>query len=273
MDWNWYLFSFKGRINRAKFWLSLPILIGWTVLIIGIMWLIMAGGLMLTRGAHGHDVIKVSLNFGELFTMLGRASHSSPSSRDIVSLLGNLVGMAILTWICLATSVKRLHDRNKTGWWIVLFYVLPWFYDDLVDWLPTQYLPDWLAHSILAVLGAILIVLSIWGIVEMGFLRGTRGPNRFGPDPLADAISIRSVRSRRLSGWWIIVPFFVIPSLLFFPITTVLLGSVVLILYTWGWGPMAPITSRPRWDQTGEIEIAPHIGSPPPGMQVKRGHD
>ena len=22
MDWTWYLFSFDGRINRAKFWLA-----------------------------------------------------------------------------------------------------------------------------------------------------------------------------------------------------------------------------------------------------------
>jgi uncharacterized membrane protein YhaH (DUF805 family) len=26
--------------------------------------------------------------------------------------------------------------------------------------------------------------LSIWGLIEMGFLRGTAGPNRYGPDPL-----------------------------------------------------------------------------------------
>ena len=69
------------------------------------------------------------------------------------------------------------------------------------------------------------------------------------------------------------MPFFVLPGLLFHPIITVLVGSVVLILYVWGWGPMAPITSRPRRDQTGELEIAPHIGSPPPAMHVKRRHD
>jgi uncharacterized membrane protein YhaH (DUF805 family) len=27
-------------------------------------------------------------------------------------------------------------------------------------------------------------VLGIWGFVELGCLRGTAGPNRFGPDPL-----------------------------------------------------------------------------------------
>ena len=28
------------------------------------------------------------------------------------------------------------------------------------------------------------LVISVWLFVEIGFLRGTDGPNRFGPDPL-----------------------------------------------------------------------------------------
>jgi uncharacterized membrane protein YhaH (DUF805 family) len=172
MDWNWYLFSFEGRINRAKFWLSLPILFGWMVLIIAIMWLI----IMLTRGAHGHEVIKVSLNFDELFTMLGRASHQSLSPREIVSLLGNLIGMTVLMWIYLATSVKRLHDRDRSGWWIVPFFILPSFSTEIIQWLPGTMLD--------LPVGFALFILGIWGFIELGFLRGPGRTNLFGPDPL-----------------------------------------------------------------------------------------
>jgi len=28
------------------------------------------------------------------------------------------------------------------------------------------------------------LALWVWAIVELGFLRGTKGPNRYGPDPL-----------------------------------------------------------------------------------------
>jgi uncharacterized membrane protein YhaH (DUF805 family) len=28
----------------------------------------------------------------------------------------------------------------------------------------------------------------IWPVVEFGFLRGTRGPNRYGPDPVASEV-------------------------------------------------------------------------------------
>jgi uncharacterized membrane protein YhaH (DUF805 family) len=29
------------------------------------------------------------------------------------------------------------------------------------------------------------LLFSIWPVIELGFLRGTVGQNRFGPDPLA----------------------------------------------------------------------------------------
>jgi uncharacterized membrane protein YhaH (DUF805 family) len=51
----------------------------------------------------------------------------------------------------LALSVRRLHDLDRSGWWIFL--------------------------ALIPIVGA--IVLIIWHCT-----RGTVGPNRFGPDPL-----------------------------------------------------------------------------------------
>jgi len=31
MDWTWYLFRFKGRINRAKYWLAALIIVCWMI--------------------------------------------------------------------------------------------------------------------------------------------------------------------------------------------------------------------------------------------------
>jgi len=50
----------------------------------------------------------------------------------------------------LAVSVRRLHDIDRTGWWVLLTFT---------------------------VIG--ILVLFAWG-----FMRGTVGANRFGPDPL-----------------------------------------------------------------------------------------
>jgi uncharacterized membrane protein YhaH (DUF805 family) len=187
MDRNWYLFSFEGRINRAKYWLSFPILVGWMLLIMWIMWLIMITALLVTRAPHGQDTINVSFGINEIVTLLGRASHLSLSSREIVSLAGNLFGITVFMWICLATSVKRLHDRDRSGSWIVPFFVLANF---------SRNIQEWLGDSIFSFLiGLALFILCIWGFIELGFLRGTRRINRFGPDPLAEDEDARLRRS------------------------------------------------------------------------------
>jgi uncharacterized membrane protein YhaH (DUF805 family) len=35
-----------------------------------------------------------------------------------------------------------------------------------------------------SLIGILTLIGSIWTLVECGFLRGTAGDNRFGPDPL-----------------------------------------------------------------------------------------
>ena len=44
--------------------------------------------------------------------------------------------------------------------------------------------------------GLAVFIAFIWGLVEMYCLRGTNGPNRFGPDPIAASRSGRSRGSR-----------------------------------------------------------------------------
>jgi uncharacterized membrane protein YhaH (DUF805 family) len=66
--------------------------------------------------------------------------------------------LSLLVWIAaiypsLAVTAKRWHDRDKSAWWILI--------------------------------GLVPLVGVIWTIVENGFLKGTHGPNRFGPDPLS----------------------------------------------------------------------------------------
>ena len=59
----------------------------------------------------------------------------------------------IFLWPSLAVYAKRWHDRDKSGWWSLILFVP--------------------------------IIGFIWFLIECGFLRGTEGPNRFGPDPIA----------------------------------------------------------------------------------------
>jgi uncharacterized membrane protein YhaH (DUF805 family) len=67
-----------------------------------------------------------------------------------------IIGL-LLIWPSLAVYVKRFHDRDKSGWW-VLIALIP-------------------------------IIGFIWIIIELGILEGTDGPNQFGPDPLGRGIA------------------------------------------------------------------------------------
>lgn len=60
-------------------------------------------------------------------------------------------------WPALAIAIKRWHDRDKSGWWILI--------------------------------GLIPIIGPIWVLIETGLLPGTDGPNQYGPDPLAAGIA------------------------------------------------------------------------------------
>ena len=82
-----------------------------------------------------------------------------------------------MSWIsAFAIGIKRLHDRDKSGWLIVLFYLAPSILGGIANTTEQA--------VVCFVLGLASFVISIWGLVELGFLRGTVGPNPYGPDPL-----------------------------------------------------------------------------------------
>ena len=71
-------------------------------------------------------------------------------------IVGSIVAFVVVVaavWISLAVAVKRYHDRGKAGWWILI--------------------------TLVPVIG------GLWYLIECGFLRGTIGPNAYGPDPLS----------------------------------------------------------------------------------------
>ena len=120
------LFSFEGRANRAKFWLvALLIFVAEIILVAAIF------GAELTSG----DPEKMAAAVGPLAAII------------------LAIFVIAATWISIAVAVKRYHDRNKSGWWVLIVFVP--------------------------------VIGGLWYLIECGFLRGTAGPNRYGPDPLA----------------------------------------------------------------------------------------
>ena len=139
MDWKFIFLSFQGRLNRKPYWLGTIAIL--SLIIIGVFGVtFLAGG--------GGGVVAIGVIY------------------------------LLLLWPTLAISVKRLHDRDKSAWWLVVFYVVP----ALLNVLGEAGDGDGVGAIIFGLGG---LAISIWALVELGFLRGTVGANRFGPDPLA----------------------------------------------------------------------------------------
>ena len=188
MGWVWFLFRFKGRINRAKLWLGLLVIFGAMISL-----LVLVGCVGMLFGAAG----SFSLNVDDVFKVVDPATYRSLSSTAIPILITKAAGTSLFLWVYLAISIKRLHDRDKSGWWMVPFFVIPGLYNQFEDRLPNSY-------PVLA-LGLMIGVLLFWGIIEIYFLRGSPRTNRFGSSPLPKIQgrprdSARDT-SRTTSGW------------------------------------------------------------------------
>ena len=118
MNFQQFYLTAQGRVNRKQWWL-------WLMLPIFVISLILSG----IDGAIG-----------------------TGSPRGGGGLLSGIWGLISLIPAILV-DIKRWHDRDKSGWWMLIVLV------PVIGW--------------------------IWFIIELGFLKGTPGPNRFGP-PVAD---------------------------------------------------------------------------------------
>jgi uncharacterized membrane protein YhaH (DUF805 family) len=198
MDWTWYLFGFKGRINRAKYWLAGLIILSFMIIFVALVQLsLMINFVAHAMGtAHGKGEVSFGFDLDDIFTVLDPAAWRALSFAKLPMLLVKATGMVLSLWIFIATSIKRLHDRDKSGWWMVPFIAVPSLHDHFSDLLPGSYFA--------LISGAIMLVLMIWGFVELYFLRGTKWTNRYGPDPLGkEQMRARSVQERlRASTPW-----------------------------------------------------------------------
>ena len=86
------------------------------------------------------------------------------------------VGLAAAAFLLslIIVAVKRLHDRDKSAWWLAIFYGVPLLLDSA-------------AYAVGANLALFFVapaaLINLWALIEFGLLRGSLGPNRFGVDP------------------------------------------------------------------------------------------
>jgi uncharacterized membrane protein YhaH (DUF805 family) len=192
MDWTWYLFRFDGRINRALLWQALLI-----VSVLACMLGMIDQAIKVLNGSTTFAFnFKVDLDFGvdDIFNVVDPRAYRLPASAGRARLILKVLGTSLFLWIYLATAIKRLHDRDRSGWWIVPFFFVPTLFDQFSDLLPTE------SNWVLA-LAWTMHIPWFWGLVEMFIVPGTSGNNRFGPDPLAQDEDSSASSLRSVQGW------------------------------------------------------------------------
>jgi len=118
MNFKQFYLSADGRVNRKQWWLKLILPI---------------------------FVISIVLSIVDFAT-----GHYDPQEK--IGLFTGIFGLIALV-PSIFVYIKRFHDRDKSGWWVLI--------------------------ALIPIIGA------IWLLIECGFLKGTPGPNRFGP-PVTD---------------------------------------------------------------------------------------
>ena len=139
-------FSFTGRVNRAKYWVAIVVFI---------------------------IIALISLT-------VGYVGEETPA----LHVLGFVIDIALLI-AGLAVGAKRLHDRDKSAWWLLVFYILP---SVLLVIGALMFFYGIGAESAGGVIGNVVFYalglgVLIWAIVELGFLRGTIGAEPVWPRP------------------------------------------------------------------------------------------
>ncbi len=157
--------TFSGRASRAEFWwYSLAI-----VVLVAVLWFGVVRSALIAAANNGQATTLATALFGG------------------VGLFAFVAGLAVIL-PTVAVQVRRLHDTGRSGWWVGGYYLLY-----LVYVLAALGLMGAMASGaesaastgLVMLIGLLGLAIFAYFVVLLVFfiLPGTKGPNRYGPDP------------------------------------------------------------------------------------------
>jgi uncharacterized membrane protein YhaH (DUF805 family) len=165
-----------GRIGRQSWWIGTIILI---VVVFILSWLVL-------------PIIGLSINPNDL-----AAAASDPAALSAVissgiskAAWGSLIIFLLAAYPTYALGVKRRHDKDNNGLDVIIYLAigaLAILLQALGMTMTTVEMGGMVVPTMNAIGWVISVVQLIFGIyllVMLGFLKGTTGPNQYGPDPL-----------------------------------------------------------------------------------------
>lgn len=153
------LFGFKGRINRVQYWLG-SLGAGFGVILLLVVLLVIGG-------------------------MPNPAASKEQQAAQALATIGLMVIPALLlaSWCGLALQWKRFHDRGRSGAWVFL-PMLPSFMmvSSVFGAIATGAHPAAIAQAAQP-WATILWIIQLGMLIDLGFLPGKEGPNKYGDPP------------------------------------------------------------------------------------------
>lgn len=170
------LFGFQGRLSRTDFWLIMLCV----VIIDAVVMALYPRPYLPPALMSEEDPFTRASAAGAVFYSNGV----------------NAIAALLLLWPALAASVKRLHDRGRSGLWLIAFWgpaLVSGIFGVMVRelYLVLQYglaspFYIWPQGPFLTA-STIAFALWLWGLVELGLLPGAQRGNKYGGEPQSPA--------------------------------------------------------------------------------------
>jgi uncharacterized membrane protein YhaH (DUF805 family) len=159
--------EFSGRSRRMEYWMFQLFMFLVYMALIVLMMVVGGGALMMAGGDPGTAL-------------------AAGGAVMIIFILYILFALAMFI-PALAVTVRRLHDTNRSGKWVLGFvgaYALMFVGGILAAGSPDN--PG--LGGILSLVGGVAVIVLALILLVFMFLEGTRGPNNYGPDPKGEAL-------------------------------------------------------------------------------------
>jgi uncharacterized membrane protein YhaH (DUF805 family) len=141
-----WFFSFHGRINRSEFWILMLIAFAFAIAIVFLSFIPVTA-------------VRIPVAFALVLAALA---------------------------VFLAAATRRLHDRDKSAWFLLLYFGAPSLIQTAKSEEQGTVTFSLFSGGFGSFFEILSLAISVWTIVELGCLQGTPGVNRYGPVPLKE---------------------------------------------------------------------------------------
>ena len=147
-----------GRLNRQAWWIGVVLLVVVAVVLNLVLGAIFGGGMP------------------SLDQMMDPAVMAAFAQKQ--GWISLIIGL-VTAYPYIALSVKRRHDRDNNGYDAIglIVFSLVWSLVQALGFVGST-------NPIYMIVSVIFLIYAIYVLVQLGFLKGTAGPNSYGPDPL-----------------------------------------------------------------------------------------